>query len=71
MKKSKYIGQIIDGKWKIIKCKSHYYTLINIYNNQIIKITNKCLLNVLRGETSISRIVYYRIKKSKCSEIIN
>ncbi len=71
MKKSKYIGQIIDGKWEIIKCESHYYTLINIYNHQIIKIHNKTLLKIINKETSVSRVIYYRILKTNGTKILS
>ena len=63
--KSKYYGQIIDGKWKVIDYKNRYYKLINIYNNQVVEINHASLLNIIKGKTSVSRIISLKLHKNK------
>lgn len=68
MKKSKYCGKILDGKWLIdsyeLRNHHYYYKLINIYNSQTIEIVHTTLLDIIRGKTSVSKIISFRIAKS-------
>lgn len=70
--KSKYYGKVIDGKWVItnyeLRNHHYFYTLTNAYNDQTIEITHATLLCILRGETSVSRIMSFRITKSRESK---
>jgi len=66
MKKTKYYNLILDGKWKVIECCNlRYYKLVNIYNGQIVEIEHRTLSNIIKGKTSVSRIISLRLHKNR------
>lgn len=76
MKKSKYIGMIIEERWKVLSSKpvpSHhtYYLLENIYNGQQIELGDSQLRAILTGKTTVSRTLYYRINKYDFKRLSN
>ena len=62
--KSKYAGQIFEGRWKVLGAKNSEYVLENIYNQNQIVIHNETMRKLVKGETTISNIISYRLYKS-------
>lgn len=66
--KSKYQGMLVDGVWKVVKIytktadRRPIYTVENIYNNKRIDICYSTFKNILEGKTSVSRVIFKRIK---------
>lgn len=68
---SKFMGQVFDGRWKVIDTKpandgrrKHYINILeNIYNKETIEIETRALNKVANGETTISHIMYSRLNK--------
>lgn len=69
--RSSFIGQVFDGKWKVIGCKyvkstDHaYFTFENIYNGQTVTISDGSFRRLRMGQTSISHIMSERIVLEK------
>ena len=66
-KKSKYIGKIYEGRWKVIEIetkKEPYritnYVLENIFNHSRMVLKNRQILNIEKGLTTISKIIAYQ-----------
>lgn len=59
---------VLNGAWKVVKVysKNKYrrpiYTIENIYNNKRIDICYSTFKNILEGKTSVSRVIFKRIK---------
>lgn len=70
-RKSKYLGQIYEGRWVVISAKykeatNHtYYTLANMYNDMEVTISDTVFAHIREGNTTISRVLHHRIKKDK------
>ena len=62
---SKKIGNIFEGRWKIISYTRPNYTLENIYNGKRIEIHSNSVKRIERGETTISRIICFRLNKER------
>ena len=66
--KSKYQDMLVDGVWKVVKIytktadRRPIYTVENIYNNKRIDICYSTFKNILEGKTSVSRVIFKRIK---------
>lgn len=66
--KSKYQGMLVDGVWKVVKIytktadRRPIYTVENIYNNKRIDICYSTFKKILEGKTSVSRVIFKRIK---------
>ncbi len=65
MSKSKYLGNIYDGRWKVIEIiyknndkKHQYYILENIYNKTQITIGQKAMKNISEGKTTIYNSIW-------------
>ena len=65
MGKSKYLGNIYDGRWKVIKIiykkndvKHQYYVLENVYNMTQITIGQKAMKNISDGKTTIYNSIW-------------
>lgn len=63
---TKYIGTILEGRWKVIG-KSGYrnFELQNIYNETIITIVESVFYRILKNETTISKVISSRISPDK------
>lgn len=67
--KSKYVGQIIDGNWKVVsakydKEKCHtYYLIKDQVNSRTMVISDGSLYKILNGKTTVSHIIHTRIHK--------
>ena len=67
-KRSKYQDMLVDGVWKVVKIytktadRRPIYTVENIYNNKRIDICYSTFKNILEGKTSVSRVIFKRIK---------
>lgn len=67
--KSKYLGEILEGKWKIISVEYNketqhsYFTLQNQFNNMVIIISDRSFYHIKQGKTTIGHIFYNRINK--------
>lgn len=69
--KRKYIGKIYDGRWEVIRferygsnSKSGKFVLRNTYNGSEVTIQEKTLRMVDRGETTISSVIFHKIRHS-------
>ena len=62
---SKNIGKIFEGRWKVVDYHKPKYLLENIYNGNQIEIYTSSFTKLLRGETTISKIICYRANKIK------
>lgn len=65
MSKSNYLGNIYDGRWKVIKIiyknndkKHQYYLLENIYNKTQITISPRAMRNISEGKTTIYNSIW-------------
>lgn len=65
MARCKYLGNIYDGRWKVIKIiyknndkKHQYYVLENIYNKTQIAISPKTMRNISEGKTTIYNSIW-------------
>lgn len=69
--KSKYVGQTIDGNWKVVaskfdkETKHTYYLLKDQVNGRTMVISDSSLYKVLNGKTTISHIIHIRIHREK------
>ena len=62
MYKGKYKDLLLDGRWKIVgMTETATYTLENIYNHQTIKLSNRQVASVAKGEDTVSQIICRRI----------
>lgn len=68
---SKYIGMVLDGKWKIISSKYNenkthlMFLLRNEFNGYEVKINDETIRKIIEGKTSVSRVVAFRIKSKR------
>lgn len=69
MRKSKYIGKVYDGVWKVVSLKRYkessnaqYCILENIYNHKQLKIRYATLYKLDKGETTVSKIIRTHIR---------
>ena len=68
---SKYIGMVLDGKWKIIssrmsEVKNHrLFLLKNEFNGYEVEINDEMIKKIVDGKSSVSRVVAYRIKQER------
>lgn len=62
---SKYIGQVFEGRWKVIALHKEKFTLENIYNERKIELFKTVFMNVVKGKTTISRVLCCRANKNK------
>lgn len=69
--KSKYIGKVYEGRWKVVSCIKGKYTLENIYNKRTIELVKTTFLRMNKGETSISKIMCCRANKDRNPRKIN
>ena len=59
---------VLNGAWKVVKVysknkyRSPIYTIENIYNNKQIDICDCTIRNILGGKTSVSRVIFKRIR---------
>jgi hypothetical protein len=57
----KYIGQIYDGRWEVVKYETTGFkrgvTFKNIYNNKILRLSYMTFLSILKGNTSVSSAI--------------
>ena len=67
----KYIGKVYDGKWKVVrmemyggKGRARKAVLENVYNNREVTIQERTLRKVDRGETTISSVIFHKIRHS-------
>ena len=71
MKKSKYVGNVYDGRWRVTEISYHYaprskrcmYTLTNIFNGSYIVLNDRDMARVHSGHYGVSRIIRKRIFK--------
>ena len=67
--KSKYVGQIIDGNWKVVsshynsETKHTYYLLKDQVVGRTMVISDSSLYKILNGKTTVSHIIHTRIHK--------
>lgn len=73
--KSKYLGKIYDGRWKVIdykrlnkKYREYEYTLQNIYNGEKMTISSTQLYRIEHNGISVCRT--YRNKKGGIRRIV-
>ena len=70
-KRSKYLNMVLNGAWKVVKIytktadRRPIYTVENIYNNKRIDICYSTFKNILEGKTSVSRVIFKRIRGAK------
>lgn len=70
MRKSKYLGNIYDGRWKVIKItytdpKHQYYVLENVYNMTQITISAGAMKNISEGKTTIYNSIWTHNHRGK------
>ena len=70
--KSKYIGKIYDGRWKVIRFENYVvgkttgrFVLKNIYNDEETVVKDATLRRIDRGETTLSVVMSHKIRTSK------
>lgn len=65
------IGNIYDGRWKVVSCyskqtKTHHdtiYKLKNIFNGKIIELDGQNIRRIEKGKTTVSQIYHIRLKR--------
>ena len=63
------LGRIIDGYWEVYKAikvgesRNYNYILRNTYNGTEVQVGGTTVRSIIKGETSVSKIVSRRIKK--------
>ena len=69
--REKYIGKIYDGMWEVIRferygsnSKAGKFILRNIYNGSEVSLKDSTLWKVDRGETTISSVMFHKIRHS-------
>lgn len=70
MSNKKYVGTTVDGYWKVI-CREELsketryakYTLQNELNGTTIIVGNTVFSRIVKGETSVSKVLSSRIRK--------
>lgn len=71
--KSKYIGQIFECRWEVTdtyRYKDHtYYMFTNIYNQNKIVLCNTTFRELLRGKTTISKVITSRCRRRNWKSI--
>ena len=71
LNRSKYRNTVLDGVWKVVRIYSKItdripiFTIENIYNNKQIDICYSTFKHILEGKTSVSRIIFKRIKGAR------
>ena len=71
LNRSKYQNTMLDGVWKVVKIytktadRRPIYTVENIYNNKRIDICYSTFRHILDGKTSVSRVIFKRIRGAK------
>lgn len=64
-----YIGEVYEGRWKVVaktmKKGTAYYLLENIYNKSVVEVCSKTIWRISKGETSISNVISMRIAKNR------
>ena len=65
MKESKFIGNIYEGRWKVVEYANPKYILENIYNGNKLEIYKTSFIKLKDGKTTVSKILCYRANKSK------
>lgn len=70
--KSKYLGKIYDGRWKVIdykrlnkKYSDYQYTLQNIYNQEKITISGRHLYRIDKNGLSVCRFYGNKINRKR------
>lgn len=65
------LGRVIDGYWEIVKAvktgnsRNYNYILRNQYNGTEVQVGGTTVRSIIKGETSVSKIVSRRIKKGE------
>ena len=70
--KSKYLGKIYDGRWKVIdykrlnkKYRDYEYTLQNIYNGEKMTISNTQLYRIEKNGVSVCKTYRNKISRKR------
>lgn len=70
--KENRVGKIYEGRWEIISyiyypgtTKNKKFVLKNIFNDEIITLTDRTIRKIERGETTLSKILHNKIVSSK------
>lgn len=69
--RSKYQNTMLNGVWKVVKIYSRttdripIFKIENIYNNKQIDICYSTFRNILEGKTSVSRVIFKRIRGAR------
>ena len=61
---NKNIGKIFEGRWKVVEYVNPKYILENIYNGKRIEIWKSTFHKIECGQTTISKILCYRVNKA-------
>ena len=67
----KYLGNIYDGKWKVVKCeyyrnsRTRHYFLENIFNKQTLIVKDKSMKKISENKVSVSYLLHIYIKQNK------
>ena len=76
-KVKKHIGEIYEGRWKLIDCKpipnskKRKYIFENIYNKAIIEFNEKTFYRIFKNETTISNVLAIRACKNRKGKFNN
>lgn len=67
--KTRYLNRVYDGLWRCIGTlrngTNNNYMLQNIYNNKILLVCSKTMAKIDKGETTVSKAIYCKIKRTK------
>lgn len=66
--KSRYIGNVYDGRWEVKERNGKTFVLENIYNHEIMELDATVMGNVDKGKTTISNVRTCRIYHLKRDE---
>lgn len=67
--KSKYLGKVYDGMWKVVNTyrrqSNTNYILENTYNKTRYEINPRTMVALDKGQTTMSRIIAHNIRNNK------
>jgi len=65
MANSKYLNQVFEGRWKVTEFSDGKFELTNIYNNNKVLIYKTQFYRIVKGESTVSQIITFRLVKTK------
>ena len=62
---SKYVGNVYEGRWKVVSLIKGKYKIENIYNQKSIEISKTQMYRIGSGKSTVSQIITFRLARNK------